>query len=145
MNTTKIKNGRKFKTALTFLALSGLLCSCAIMQEEKVNNTEKLLTAAGFKMIPSNTPEKMDHLNTLTQNKIVPQVKDGVTHYIYADAAHCHCFYWGKEESYQAFLVLQKKSNISDDDRMTAQMNENEYLDWGTMGYGMGGYGEGFY
>ena len=23
--------------------------------------------------------------------------------------------------------------------------SENEYLDWGTMGYGMGGYGEGFY
>ena len=145
MSLKIITNSHNFVKVLTPIALSGLLCACALMQSEKVNNTEKLLAAAGFKMILANTPEKMDHLKTLSQYKLVPQVKDGVTHYIYADAANCRCFYWGQEDTYQAFLILQKKSSISDDDRMTSQMNENEYLDWGTMGYGMGGYGEGFY
>jgi hypothetical protein len=145
MSLKIITNSHNFVKVLTPIALSGLLCACALMQSEKVNNTEKLLAAAGFKMILANTPEKMDHLKTLSQYKLVPQQKDGVTHYIYADAANCRCFYWGQEDTYQAFLLLQKKSNITDDDKMTAQMNENEYLDWGTMGYGMGGYGEGFY
>ena len=145
MSLKIITNSHNFVKVLTPIALSGLLCGCALMQSEKVDNTEKLLAAAGFKMILANTPEKMDHLKTLSQYKLVTQQKDGVTHYIYADAANCRCFYWGQEDTYQAFLILQKKSSISDDDRMTSQMNENEYLDWGTMGYGMGGYGEGFY
>ena len=32
----------------------------------------------------------------------------------------------------------------SADERMTAEMNEQEYLDWDMMGYDMGGNGMGF-
>jgi archaellum component FlaG (FlaF/FlaG flagellin family) len=125
--------------------LSALLSSCAMMQASEAQDTEQLLAAAGFKMVIANTPEKMAHLKTLTQYKIVPYQKDGGNHYIYADAANCQCFYWGQDDDYQAFMILQEQKNIADEDRMSAEMNQNQYLEWDTMGYGMGGYGMGFY
>ena len=145
MSNTNKKYIFPFSKTLGAITLSGLLSSCAMMQAEQAQDTEQLLAAAGFKMVLANTPAKMNHLKTLTQYKIVPQQKDGATLYIYADAANCQCFYWGSDQSYQAFMLLQDQRNIADEDRMTAEMNENEYMEWDTMGYGMGGYGMGFY
>jgi hypothetical protein len=116
-----------------------------MMEAQQTKDTEQLLAAAGFKMKLADTPSKMAHLKTLTQHKIMPHQKDGTVYYIYADATTCQCFYWGRDKSYQSFMQLQEQQNIADDDRMTAEMNEQEYIDWNTMGYGMGGDGMGFY
>lgn len=123
--------------------LGGLLFSCAMMEAEQAKDTEQLLTEAGFKMKLADTPAKMAHLKTLTQHKLVSHQKDGVVYYIYADATTCQCFYWGKNQSYRSFLQLQEQQNIANEDRMTAEMNEQEFIDWNTMGYGMGGDGMG--
>ena len=127
------------------IVLGGLLSSCAMMEAQQAKDTEQLLAAAGFKMKLADTPAKMAHLKTLTQHKIVPHQKDGAVYYIYADATNCQCFYWGQDQSYQNFMQLQEQQNIANEDRMTAEMNQEEYMDWDTMGYGMGGDGMGFY
>ena len=127
------------------IMLGGFLSSCAMMEAQQTKDTEQLLTAAGFKMKLADTPAKMAHLKTLSQHKIVPHQKDGVIYYIYADAANCQCFFWGQDQSYQNFMLLQQQQNIADEERMTAEMNQDEYMDWDTMGYGMGGDGMGFY
>ena len=126
------------------IVLGGFISSCAMLQAQQTEDTEQLLAEAGFKMKPAETPAQMAHLKTLTQNKIVPHEKDGVVYYIYADATTCQCFYWGRDQSYQNFLQLQDQQNIANDERMTAEMNEQEYLDWDMMGYDMGGNGMGF-
>ena len=145
MHKTKTISFYPFSKAFGAIVLGTIVSSCSMMQAEQAQDTEQLLAAAGFKMVFANTPAKMAHLKTLTQYKIVPQQKDGATYFIYADAANCQCFYWGQDQAYQAFMLLQDQQNIADEDRMTAEMNENEYMDWNTMGYGMGGYGMGFY
>jgi hypothetical protein len=127
------------------IVLGGFLASCAMMEAQQTKDTEQLLAAAGFKMKLADTPAKMAHLKTLTQHKIVPHQKDGAVYYIYADATTCQCFYWGEDKSYQSFMQLQEQQNIADEERMTAEMNEEEYMDWDMMGYGMGGDGMGFY
>lgn len=126
------------------VVLGGLLCSCAMLKAQQTKDTEQLLTEAGFKMKLADTPAKMAHLRTLSQNKIMAHQKDGSVYYIYADAANCQCFYWGKEQSYRNFLLLQEQQNIANEERMEAEMNEQEYLDWDTMGYDMAGNGMGF-
>ena len=127
------------------IMLGGFLSSCAMMEAQQTKDTEQLLTAAGFKMKLADTPAKMAHLKTLSQHKIVPHQKNGAVYYIYADAANCQCFFWGQEQSYQNFMLLQVQQNIANEERMTAEMNQDEYMDWNTMGYGMGGDGMGFY
>ena len=127
------------------IVLGVLLSSCAMLEAQQSKNIEHLLTEAGFKMKLADTPAQMAHLKTLTQKKIVPHEKDGMVYYIYADAATCQCFYWGRDQSYQNFLQLQDQQNIANEDRMTAEMNEQENLEWDTMGYDMGEDRMGFY
>ena len=126
------------------IVICTLLSSCAMLETQQIKDTEQLLVEAGFKMKLANTPAKLAHLKTLSQHKIVPHQKDGAVYYIYADATNCQCFYWGQESSYRNFLLLQEQRNIANEERMTAEMNEQEYLDWETMGYDMGGNGWGF-
>ena len=140
------KNVTMFLISKIFAAvvLGGFLSSCAMLKTQQIKDTEQLLLAAGFKMKLADTPAKMAHLQTLSQNKIMAHQKDGSVYYIYADAANCQCFYWGKEQAYQSFLQLQAQQNIANEERMEAEMNEQEYLDWNTMGYDMAGNGMGF-
>lgn len=77
------------------IVIGGFLSSCAMMKAQQSKETEQLLVTAGFKMKLADTPEKMAHLKTLTQYKIVAHQKDGKAYYIYADATNCQCFYWG--------------------------------------------------
>ncbi len=144
MNTQTNINMFRLSRIFGAIMLGGLLSSCAMMEAQKAKDTEQLLTEAGFKMKLADTPAKMAHLKTLTQLKIVPHQKNGVVYYIYADAITCQCFFWGQDQSYQNFLQLQDQHNIANEDRMTAEMNEQDYMDWETMGYDMGGNGMGF-
>ncbi|MGZ8945862.1 MAG: hypothetical protein ACXW1W_10620, partial [Methylococcaceae bacterium] len=57
--------------------LSGFLISCAAIKAQNAEDKEQLLAAAGFKMQLADTPEKLAHLKTLTQQKIVTHEKDG--------------------------------------------------------------------
>jgi hypothetical protein len=144
MNTQTTITRLYLLRAFAAIVLGGLLSSCAMMEAQEAKDTEQLLAAAGFKMKLADTPAKMAHLKTLTQHKIVAHQKDGAVYYIYADATTCQCFYWGKDQSYQNFMQLQEQQNIANEERMTAEMNEQEYMDWDTMGYDMGGDGMGF-
>jgi len=129
-NITMLRLSRVFGA----IVLGGLLSSCAMMEAQETKDTEQLLAAAGFKMKLADTPAKMAHLKTLTQHKIVPHQKDGAVYYIYADAANCQCFYWGQDQSYQNFMQLQEQQNIANEERMTAEINEEGLIDWDTMG-----------
>lgn len=126
------------------IMIGGFLSSCAMIKAQKLKDTEQLLVLAGFKMKPADTPAKIAHLKTLTQQKIVSHQKDGKTYYIYADATNCECFYWGQEQAYQHFLQLQEQHNIAQEERITTQVKEQQDLDWETMGYDMAGTGMGF-
>jgi hypothetical protein len=75
----------------------------------------------------ADTPEKLAHLKTLTQLKVVPHDRNGKMYYVYADAADCQCLYAGNQEAYQRYENLTVKQNI-------AEMNEAASMDWGMWG-----------
>lgn len=127
------------------VVLIGLLYSCSMVQTQQTIELENLLIDAGFNVTFSNTPEKLNYLKTLSQNKIVLYNKDESNFYIYADAAVCQCFYWGSEKSYQGFLALQKKQNLADEDAMFAETDGENDLEWSSMGYGGLGNTMGFF
>ena len=86
-----------------------------------------MLAAAGFNMRPADTPEKLAHLNTLTQRKLISHERDGKVYFVYADADNCKCLYAGNQENYQSYEKLSMKQNI-------AEMNEDAPMDWGMWG-----------
>ena len=116
--------------------LSGFLISCATINAQNVEDKEELLAAAGFKIQLADTPEKLAHLKSLTQQKIVAHEKDGKNYYVYADATTCQCLYIGQDSNYQSFQQLQIQKQIAHDQKMSAEMNENATMDWNIWGPG---------
>jgi hypothetical protein len=115
------------KSMAIISVLSIALAGCAAMKKSEATDTEHLLSAAGFKIKLADTPERLAHLKTLVQLKVVPHERNGKMYYIYADAAYCQCLYAGNQEAYQRYENLAVKQNI-------AQMNEAASMDWGMWG-----------
>jgi len=113
--------------------LGWLLSSCAMIDVQQIKDKEQLLATAGFKMKLADTPAKMDNLKTMPQHKLVSHQKNGVVYYTYADATTCQCFYLGQDQSYRSFLQLQEQQNIADEDRIKAEVKNNEFKNWDSM------------
>ncbi len=122
------------KSVLLIIALGIALMGCAMIQNSKAIKMERLLAAAGFQMRLADTPERLAHLKTLTQRKLVPHERDGHIYYVYADATSCKCLYVGTEKAYQRFQNLAIGQQIADEQRMAAEMNEDAAMNWGVWG-----------
>lgn len=123
-----------FKPLFLFIGLIITLTACAALQNREAIETERLLSAAGFRIRLADTPEKLDHLKDLTQRKLVQHERNGRVYYIYADAQHCKCLYAGNEEAYQRYQKLALDKQIAEDRRMAAEMNEDAAMKWGLWG-----------
>jgi hypothetical protein len=99
-------------SALTALALCALvvvaaLGGCTAIRRDRAPETTKLLTQAGFKTLPADTPAKMARLNALTPYTVVPWTrKSGVTVHAYADPDMCKCVYVGSAKQYATYKRL---------------------------------------
>ena len=95
---------------------------------------ERLLAASGFQMRLADTPQKLDHLKSMTQRKLVLHQHDDKIYYVYADATSCKCLYVGNEKAYDRYQKLALQKKIADEQRRAAEMNENAPMNWGLWG-----------
>ena len=91
--------------------LSLTLAGCASLQKNAVKDVEGLLTKAGFRQMPADTPEKLPHLKSLPQNKIIRRTRDGNLYIVYADASNCICMYVGNETNLRHYRNLEIQQN----------------------------------
>jgi len=109
--------------SVPLLVLSG----CATIRRHEADNTERMLTAAGFQMRPADTPERLAHLSTMPPYKVVSRTKDGNVVYTFADPENCHCLYVGGPKEYSTYQRLSVNREIAREQDM-ASMN------WGLWG-----------
>ena len=119
---------------LAALAACLLIAACATPQQ-RAENRENLLTAAGFTARPADTPERIASLRGLPANKVVQRTRAGVVGYVYADPLVCGCLYVGNQAAYGRYQqeVLQRR--LANQQEMTAQMNQMGWDDgpWGPV------------
>jgi hypothetical protein len=127
-----VKN-RIFKTAGMLLFAGTVLTGCATIEKNASTDTEEMLAAAGFKVKIADTAEKIAHLQSMQQRKLLTHIKDGSVYYAYADAQFCKCMYMGSEKNYQEYQKLHVEQT-------TAEMNQAAAMDWDSWG-GWGGWG----
>lgn len=95
---------------------------------------ENMLSAAGFKEVPADTPERQAHLTSLPVDKITPVQRNGTTYYTFPDPKH-NVLYVGKEAQYQEYRRLRLQKQMADEQLAAAQMNEdNAWGVWGPWG-----------
>jgi len=123
--------------ALLVTVLVLALAGCAVVKEVQKNEAadkEQLLAAAGFQVKLADTPQKMAHLQTLTQRKLITHERNGKVYYLYADALNCKCLYVGDEAAYQRFQQMQIDRQVAAQQRMAAEMNYEAAMNWDMYG-----------
>ena len=120
------------------IALLALATGCAT---NSTTQTTDLLTAAGFKLVPADTPKKQELLNTLPKGQLSVITWKGKTFYV-QPAAVPNQAYVGTPTEYQTYQHLRLAKQLSNDNLMAAQMNQDAMDRWGAWGPGLYG---GFY
>ena len=123
---------------LTSMAVSAVLgialTACVSMQQTEAIDKERMLAAAGFQMKLADTAEKLEHLNTLPQRKLVPHQKGSEVFYVYADSTYCKCLYGGPEKAYQRYQQMAVNKSIEEMSASYAQhdnpMQTVDAMDW---------------
>jgi hypothetical protein len=118
---------------LPMLVMIGAILSACVSKQERVQNREDLLAAAGFTARPANTPERQTAMRTLPANRFVQKAKGDHFIYMYADPLVCDCLYIGDQAAYGRYKreVLQRQ--VANDQLLAAQMYEDNW-DWGPWG-----------
>lgn len=100
-------SGRRVTKCVGVIGLLVAAAGCAT-----VGGTESLLTQAGFRQVPADTPQKLAHLRTLPDHRLIARSNQGKAYYVYADAENCKCLYIGSPQQYQAYrqLVQDKRA-----------------------------------
>lgn len=120
-------------STIAFLALA---VSCTETQRE-TQHKEKLLIAAGFKVIVPRTAAQEQKLKALPSDRLTLVQKDGKTYYVFPDAANNQAYVGGPTQ-YQAYSQIRTAIQFRKESLQAAGFGEE--ADWGTWG-GWGGPG----
>jgi hypothetical protein len=124
--------GTKLLAALWVgVVLASAGCARQIVEED-------LLSAAGFRVQPANTPERRRSLRALPAHELVREELNGREVWVYADPLVCNCLYVGTPEDHQRYKLLQVQREIASDQLMTARLYSRP---WGIGPYGWGVWG----
>ena len=124
----------------TTLAALGLCVAAAACEspQQKIANKEDMLTVAGFKFVPANTPQRQVAFKQLPPHKFARQIRDGRVFYVYPDPTVCGCLYVGDQNAYGTYRANAFAKNLADEQAMTANEMSMDWGPWG--GYPMGWY-----
>jgi len=114
--------------------------------EQQAEQVEPMLSAAGFRMLPADTPQRQQQLSSLVPFDVNYYVgKTGTLHYYMADPDYCKCMYIGTEENYQQYEKLKlnqqfqaKEGELSRENLEAIQMQEMDEQEEAFNPYGLG-------
>lgn len=115
------------------------LAGCETMQD-RISHKEDMLSAAGFTLLPANTPQRQSELSTLPPNKFIRRDQDDQVTYVYADPVVCDCLYIGTQQAYGTYKQDMFTQRIANEQQMTALEYQNAW-DWGGWDWGPWGRG----
>ena len=127
--TTMNRSVSPLVLALTCLAVAG--CET---KAERIADKEDLLTAAGFKVRPADSPARQAQLKQLPANSFVTMVKGDQVRYLYADPVDCNCLYIGDQKAYGAYKQEVFSRNLADQQQQTAELYSDQW-NWGEWGW----------
>jgi hypothetical protein len=95
------------RTGLRLAVLTLLGAGCATLQRLDATETERMLSAAGFRKVPADTPERQADLRSRPPHRIVSRTTGSNVEYAYADPDDCRCVWVGGEKEYSEYERLR--------------------------------------
>ena len=125
------------KTKSILLNTALMACVALAVGCSTTKQTEDLLSAAGFKMMPATTPQQQAHLKTLPPHKVTMVNREGKTYFVFPDAK-AQVLYVGQQAQFDAYQKLRLQKQLAEEQVQAAEGNAEG--DWGPWG-GWGGVG----
>jgi len=91
---------------------------------QHAQRVDPMLAAAGFHVLPADTPARQAQLQSLTPLKMRFYPHNGKVRYWYADPYFCNCIYSGDEKAYSTYQQMKLEQQMANQQEETAQMNE---------------------
>jgi hypothetical protein len=110
------------------IALVALALGCA-----STKNTEDMLSAAGFKTVPADTPRRQADMANLPAHKITRTTRDGVAYYVYPDPNN-NVLYVGGQSQFDRYQNLRVQNQMAQEELSAAELNANYWGAWGPWG-----------
>jgi hypothetical protein len=112
------------------LLIAMLVASCASFHQEtaadKARRIDPVLSAAGFQVVPADSPKKESIFATLPPLKMHYYVsKNGNARYWFADPFECNCVYVGDAKAYQRYQNLRIQQKLVKEEEQTAELNQD--------------------
>src|SRR6476646_8448707 len=118
----------QIRLSLTIIGAAALLSLAAGCATTATTSTTDMLTAAGFKLMTADTPKKQELLKSLPTGQLsVITWKDKT---FYVQPASGNQAYVGTPTEYQAYQQLRLAKQLSNDNLMAAQLNEDSMYGW---------------
>ena len=118
---------------LAFLLLALLAAGCASTRE-----TEQLLSASGFKIIPAATPEQKAQLKTVRQGAITMVQRGGKVYFVYPNRK-LQVLYVGRQEQYDHYQELRFEQKLAQRRMRAVQMGTeaafSPWSGWSSVGF----------
>jgi hypothetical protein len=122
----------KFLLPLIVLLFSG----CAAIEQADRSNTERLLAAAGFKVLPANTPERQLSLESARPYNVERKLKGDEVYYFYA-CPDQSIAYIGNQTDYSKYRELELQQEIANQNTVASEnaaLAVQQWNDWRVWG-----------
>ncbi len=115
---------RKASPVIVTLVLAMLLGSCAMTPQQRAQQMDPMLAAAGFKQYPGDTAQKLQTLQNLPPLKVRRYTaKDGALRFWVSDPYGCQCLYVGNQAAYQRYEAIRIQNRLAEEQQEAAEEN----------------------
>ena len=98
--------GSPVRALLAMLPLAFAIGMTACATTTAAPKTEALLSQAGFRQLSADTPQKVAHVQTLPDRRLVARTYEEKKYYVYSDPEGCKCVYVGSPAQYQSYQSI---------------------------------------
>jgi hypothetical protein len=112
-------------------------CTTAV---DSLEGDESLLAAAGFRAVYPSSADRIDQLYSLPPGHLLADNAGDHVNYLYADPAHCGCYYEGDEAAHRRLAELMTEKGRADARFQAAQWQFDQAVGYGPMYGGAWGF-----
>jgi hypothetical protein len=121
----------------TTKSMLNILCAAALVAfasgcRTTTSNTEHMLSAAGFKAMPANTPQREEHLRSLPADQLTVANLNGYNYFVFPAPAE-NVLFVGTQPQYQHYQRMRLQNQMELAQVNTATVDDGWPL-WGAWG-----------
>jgi len=120
---------------LGLVSLSLIVCvlgGCAESHAQRAQRLEPMLSQAGFRAVPADTPARVERLNQMKPLKVSYFSQNGKPVYWFPDPYVCHCLYRGNQQSYENYQEIKAQASSEQEDAEAAddQASQRAFMEF---------------